>query len=508
MPARAHSILRSRFDRRDPDLLAMVREGIFARPASPYLRLFRMAGCEYGDVERLVGQYGIEGALRALYRQGIYLTVEEFKGRQPVVRGSASLAVRPELLRPASVKGYLANQSGGSRGRRVSTPMDLPNIWESAVDRCLALEARGGHGWRHAIWGVPGGTTISKVLRFAMFGQYMARWFSQVDAATPGLHPRYRWSERALRWTAHAAGARLPRPEIVPPDAPMPIVRWMAATLRQGDTPHVDTSPSSAVRLCQAAMAAGVDLRGVQLTMGSEATTAARLAVIRQSGATALPSYGSSEFGGVTTGCLAPAAPDDVHLFHDLVAVVQPGLEGGPGGLPPLALLVTSFSRAARLVLVNLSVGDQAEMGERACSCPLSALGWRTHLSSIRSFEKLTAGGMTFLDRDIVRVLEEVLPARFGGGPTDYQVVEDETERGEALLRLLVHPDVGPLDHATVREVFLQSVGGGDGTKRLMELQWRGSTIIRVEREAPRRTAAGKILHLHVSRARRPLSPT
>jgi hypothetical protein len=57
-------------------------------------------------------------------------------------------------------------------------------------------------------------------------------------------------------------------------------------------------------------------------------------------------------------------------------------------------------------------------------------LGWTTHLRDIRSQEKLTAGGMTFLDTDLIRVLEEVLPARFGGAPTDYQLVEEEAEEG------------------------------------------------------------------------------
>jgi hypothetical protein len=35
---------------------------------------------------------------------------------------------------------------------------------------------------------------------------------------------------------------------------------------------------------------------------------------------------------------------------------------------------------------------------------------------------------MTFLGHDLIRPVEEVLPAQFGGGPTDYQSVE--VERG------------------------------------------------------------------------------
>jgi hypothetical protein len=85
-------------------------------------------------------------------------------------------------------------------------------------------------------------------------------------------------------------------------------------------------------------------------------------------------------------------------------------------------------------------------LSQRRRGCPLEQLGWTTHLHSIRSFEKLTAAGMTFLDTDVIQVLAEVLPARFGGGPTDYQRVEQEQSDGRPTIRLLVHPGLGPLD--------------------------------------------------------------
>jgi hypothetical protein len=46
-----------------------------------------------------VKQEGVEGALRILYRHGVYLTVDEFKGRRPATRGNATVAVNPDLLR-------------------------------------------------------------------------------------------------------------------------------------------------------------------------------------------------------------------------------------------------------------------------------------------------------------------------------------------------------------------------------------------------------------------------
>jgi hypothetical protein len=151
-------------------------------------------------------------------------------------------------------------------------------------------------------------------------------------------------------------------------------------------------------------------------------------------------------------------------------------------------------------VLLNVSMGDRAALGPRACGCPLERLGWTVHLRDIRSFEKLTGQGITFLDTDVVRVLEEVLPERFGGAPTDYQLVEEEEEGGEPVLRLLVHPDVGPFDPSAVAEVFLSALGTGDGGEWMMAQIWRDSGTLRVERRLPLRTVSGKIHHL-VARA-------
>ena len=128
----------------------------------------------------------------------------------------------------------------------------------------------------------------------------------------------------------------------------------------------------------------------------------------------------------------------------------------------------------------------------------MERLGWRWHLERVRSFEKLTAGGVTLLDVDVIRVLEETLPARFGGEPTDYQLVErSDGETDRPALRLRIHPRVGSIDDRAVIDAFLDAIGGGDGGERLMGLQWRRAGVLAVEREPPARTGSGKILHLH-----------
>jgi hypothetical protein len=496
----ARASLRRRLERREANFLAIARQAIYSQADSPYRQLLGLAGCEYGDLERSVVKDGLEGALRALYRSGVYLTVDEFKGRRPAVRGGAAIWAGPRRLRNPGSAFHVPARSGGSRGAGTPVPIDIGFVRDRAVNTCLTCHARGGIGWLKAVWGVPGTGSMVRLLELCTFGPPPGRWFSQIDPAAPGLHPRYRWSARALCWGSRLAGVPLPRPQYVPLDDPLPIASWMAEVLRGGGTPFLIAFASSAVNLCEAALQAGIDLRGTQLTIIGEPATAARLAVFRRAGADAQPDYSITECGYIGSGCLAPAAPDDIHLFHDRHGLIQAGREGKALGLPPSALLLTSLRPTAPFILLNVSMGDQAVVGARACGCPLEGLGWVTHLHTVRSYEKLTAGGMTFLDTDVIRVLVEVLPARFGGGPTDYQLLEDEAADGRPRLRLLVHPAVGPRDPAALVEAFLAAISGGEWAARVMGLLWREAGFLQVERRAPLSTGAGKVLHLHLGR--------
>lgn len=305
-----------------------------------------------------------------------------------------------------------------------------------------------------------------------------------------------------MRWGSSFAGVPLPRPLYVPLDDPLPIAHWMGEVLQAGGTPHLFTFASSAVRLCQAAFGAGIDLRRAQFTLAGEPTTPARLAAVRRTGAQGVPRYGSIECGPIAYACLAPEAADDMHLLHDLHALIQPDSDAEGAGLPRRAFLVSSLRPTVPFIMLNVSMGDMGVILGRACGCHMERLGWTTHLHAIHSYEKLTAAGMTFMDTDIIRVLEEVLPARFGGAPTDYQLVEEESQDGQPRLRLIVHPALGPLNATEVANALLTAIGAGSGVERVMSLVWRDADLLRVERRVPYTTASGKILHLHVNRNR------
>jgi hypothetical protein len=243
-----------------------------------------------------------------------------------------------------------------------------------------------------------------------------------------------------------------------------------------------------------------MDLRGVHFTVSGEPLTPARLKAIRLSGAAPVPVYGSVECGYVGYGCLLPEAHDDVHVLHDLNAIIQVESNGKSGDAPGNGIFLTSLRSSAPFILLNTSIGDQGLVSRRSCDCPMEQLGWGTHLHTIRSFEKLTAGGMTFLDTDVIRILEEILVSRFGGMPTDYQLLEEEEEGGKPRLRILVHPALGKLDAGAVRDTFLTALGRGSGPEQVMEIFWANAGLVRVERRPPQATYSGKILHVHIRR--------
>jgi hypothetical protein len=492
----ARATLRRRLERREADFLALVKRAVYEHPGSPYRRLLALAGCEYGDLVRLVAEDGLERALRTLFRHGVYLTVGELKGGRPLIRGGTTVAVEPSSLRNPQAALHVPVASSGSRGASAVVSLDLVFLRDTAVDQGLVLAARGGRRWRHAIWSVPGGAGFKQVLKFSGCGAPPVRWFSQLDPATPELDPRYRWTTELICRGSSLAGVPLPRPVHVPVDDPLPIARWMTGVRRAGDTPHVHTFVSSAVRLCQAARDSGLSLDGVEFSVCGEPITATRLAEIRRVGAEAVPQYGTAETSTIGFGCLSPAAPDELHFLDDMHAMIQPGDAGSGRELPSGSLLVTSLRATAPLMLLNVSLGDEAVVSRRTCGCPLEGLGWATHLHGVRSYEKLTAGGMTFLDMDLIRILEEVLPVRFGGGSTDYQLVETEAEDGRPRLRLLVNPSLGALDEKALAETFLTAIAPGKGAERVMGLVWRDAGLLEVERRPPRSTSTGKILHL------------
>jgi hypothetical protein len=211
--------------------------------------------------------------------------------------------------------------------------------------------------------------------------------------------------------------------------------------------------------------------------------------------------YGFSEGGTVGQQCRYPSEPDDVHLADDAFAVI-PG-ETPPGdGSPSAPLLLTGLLPTAPKILLNTDIGDTGVLETRPCRCLFEELGYHRHLHTIRSSHKVTGEGVTFLGTDVAHVLEAVLPRRFGGAVTDYQLLEEETAAGLTRYRLMVSPSLDILDEQVVADAFLGALARQRPAYRFMVQQWRGTGLLSVERQRPVTTPSGKLLAFYSLRAR------
>jgi hypothetical protein len=476
--ARAH--IEEGMKRREAAFLEKVERAVFASSRSPYRALLRAAGCELDDVRRLVREEGVEGALQKLREGGVYVTLEEFKGMRPAVRGSRTFRFAASDFDNPLITPHFQATSGGTRGRPTRILVDLEHIAQSAPHWALWFAA---HDWlsRPVVFWTPTHSGIAnRQLICAKFGKPFVKWFGTISMGT--------LTQRMISAAVHHVVRRatgLSAPELVPLSEAWKVGEYLARMVGEGRKPCVVTSPSEAIKACLAMGERGISLRGVTFLLGAEPLTQARRDTIEASGARAVPTYGFSEGGNVGSQCPNPSAADDVHVSRDAYAVIQKGTS---------ALLLTALRAAAPKILLNTEIGDSAVLETRRCGCLFDEVGYFQHLHTIRSFEKLTGIGVTIVGADVFRVLEVVLPRRFGGALTDYQLVEEQDAQGLPRYTLRVSPEVGTLDEAALRAVFLGALGKMRGHYRFMVDLWAREGILHVARERPVPTARGKVL--------------
>jgi hypothetical protein len=109
---------------------------------------------------------------------------------------------------------------------------------------------------------------------------------------------------------------------------------------------------------------------------------------------------------------------------------------------------------------------------------------------------------MTFIGTDLMKIIEEVLPVKFGGTSTDYQMVEEEDEQGHTRMSIVVSPELGAIDEAELIKTILTGLSKGKDGKRMMAEVWGQAKTLRVKRIRPFVTPAGKLMPLHIYRPR------
>jgi predicted alpha/beta-hydrolase family hydrolase len=113
---------------------------------------------------------------------------------------------------------------------------------------------------------------------------------------------------------------------------------------------------------------------------------------------------------------------------------------------------------------------------------------------------------VSYARANLLPVLEQVLPRRFGGASIHYQLVEEEAADTSTRIVLRVHPSVGPVDETALRQRFLEELArDGSLLDRYQVELLRHARAVTISRQPPIATKAGKILPFQIIRGdRRP----
>jgi hypothetical protein len=497
----AESLVCERMARRTKNFLRLVERSVYGVPASPYLALLKLAGFELGDVRALVQEKGLEGALGELRAASVYVTYEEFKGRRPIVRNGLKLAVTERDFDNPFARHDFTLTTGGSTGLANKVYQDLDHIAALAtIDMVVLaehklLDAPTVH-WTHML----PGSGLRFILRRAYHGDYTHRWFSPVGwrEIKPWLKNDFA-TLYMLLWM-RALGIRVSFPEVVRPSQAATVARWMRKTLDADGRCLLYSNVSQAVRVSVAAQDGGFDLAGAAVFLSSEPLTRAKAERIERAGVRIVTGYGSVETGPIGLGCARRAHVDEVHLAMDAYALID-----YPYSVPGIGVTVPAFNLTGLLdsapkVMLNYQSDDYGIVETRACGCRLEAYGYATHLRQIRSYSKLVGEGVTLIGNEMLRILEEVLPARFGGTPLDYQMTEQEDAQSLTRLVLLISPRVEIRDDAEVIRVILDALGKSSSMAAGARTVWQQAQTLQIQRREPVATARGKVLPLHLQR--------
>lgn len=499
----AEEALKRALEDRDARFLELAGSQIYGRPGNPYLRLLEHAGCAMGDLEGQVRRHGLDATLERLAAEGVYLTDAESKGRQEVVRGALRFHVEPRSLEPSGRGVGFMSASSGSRGDPIHAVARFAWLADEAPVVGVFLGAHDLLGNAFATFEpvFPVYAGVEFLLKASRFGISTERWFGRAVANQTRLERAYNGvTAYELVALSRLFGVRFPAPRLVDPADTRPIIDWIGEVRRSGRKSCVRTVASDAARIARRAIELGTPLDGATFVTSGEPLTKAKRRVIEDAGAEVTLLYGSNPSTTVGYGCAEPCEIDDMHVNEHTLALIEHPCPLAGADPPIRPLLFTTLYPSAPRLLLNVAIGDYAVLERRACGCALGRAGLSLHVHRVRSFEKLATEGMSYVFDNLLEVLEGTLPSDFGGGPGDYQLLEEEDAGGQTRLTLLIDPAVGAVDETRVLACLQEALERGGGAPQYMARAWQQYGTLRVRREAPRTSSRGKVLPLHLER--------
>jgi len=485
-------------DTRVERFLELARTQIYDCPGSPYLKLLKHAGCELSDLQTQVHRHGLEETLLRLAGEGVYLTSDEFKGKKEVVRGVESFLVSPGEFERRDTSAGFTIQSSGTRNAPISTFSSLEWRTIQLMGWAIYYAAHDLFSCAHAVYEIILTGRVNYPLYNAKFGIATERWFSPripVDSWRGGkYHYLYTYPTVIMgKWF----GPGIAAPELLDMGDVEPIVQWVLEKRREGKKCCIIAIVSNAVRIARGALEMGVSLEGTKFRAAGEPITESKRALIERVGALLVPGYGFGGGLGSGLGCGNPGFIDEMHVPQTMLTVVEHPKPLDYSAPPIHPLLLTTLHRSAPRLLLNVENGDYVTMVRRDCGCALGRVGFTQHLHTIRSFEKFTTEGRNYFTADLFGLLESTIPREFGGGPGDYQLMEEEDDNAQTRLTLLVHPEVGELNEQRLLEALQEGLANGSTDRRAARI-WQAAGTLRIRRQVPYASPRGKTLPLHI----------
>jgi hypothetical protein len=500
----AREQIRRLLDNRNDAFLELMRQCVYGNPNSPYLRLFKFVGCELADLRAQVYREGLERTLERLAAEGAYLSSDEFKGKKVVVRGRLSFQVNPRDFEiSASMPGFVV-QSSGTTNRPVQTSTSLEWMALRALATAVFSSAHNLFTYSHALYdAILPASSVSHLLMNAKLGMRTDRWFARLVPINNRVDGWYHYlATHSIVLMGQCFGPGFPKPEFLDSEETGRIVHWILQQNRLGKNCYIITVASSAARIARTAKEMGVSLRGTKFNVAGEPFTETKESVIKQVDAVTTSRYSNGGGISVGLGCAEPAHRDEVHVNQHLVGVISHPNPIANNAAPAIhPLLLTTLHPAAPRLLINVQNGDYVTLEDRQCHCELEKVGLTQHAYNVRSYEKFTSEGMNYFYGDLFDFVERSLPSEFGGGPGDYQLLEEEDGTGQTRLTLLVHPKVGDLDEPSVLVRLHEAFSKGSRDNRFMTGIWEDAGTFRIKRAVPHSSDRGKVLPLHISMA-------
>jgi len=429
---------------------------------------------------------------------GVYVTLDEFKSRMPIVRAGMLVETREtDFNRPVRSNFAVVGSTSGSRLRETPVAYNWDFLAEEATEEALLFEIHGLMETPFALWfpRLPAMAGIHNLLMQIKYCKIPRKWFSQIEQDSRDMTFLQRAAVPYVRILSRLAGMSVPRPEYADFNYVGPVVDWIVKEKREHGRSALKTYTSSAMRIAQYAADHGVDISGTLIFTGGEPLTRRRAEFMKALGIQPYARYVATEAGIIGASCTEIRAADDMHIYTDRIALIQRRHKIAQTDHEVATFLLTALSRNTPKVLFNTELGDFGDVEVRPCGCLFGSMGMNLHVSGVRSYDKLTGEGMTLLGSELGEVVATLIE-ECKGSPDDFQFWEDEDSSGFTKVIVAVSSRVSLPGEQIFADRILARLRLRNEGSRMTSQMWEQAATLEVIRAHPVMTKRFKLLPL------------